>query len=113
VRGEKLVNVEAGRGFAAVLVVLFHVTKYYFATPKYWAGSALNGLFLFGHAGVEFFFVLSGFIMVWVHRQDVGKPSRVGAFAWKRFQRIYPFFWLILAVTVLVAWRAPSLGQPR
>lgn len=110
-RGGKLVNVEAGRGVAAMLVVLFHVSKYYFATPKYWNGSAVGGLFLFGHAGVEFFFVLSGFIMVWVHRQDVGQPKRVGAFAWKRFQRIYPFFWIVLAVTVLIAWRIPTLGQ--
>lgn len=108
----KLRNVEAGRGLAAVLVVLFHTTKYYFDTPKYWLQGAFNGFFLFGHAGVEFFFVLSGFIMVWVHRRDVGKPERVGSFAWKRFSRIYPFFWVILAITLVLVWRIPTLGKP-
>jgi peptidoglycan/LPS O-acetylase OafA/YrhL len=108
----KLRTVEAGRGLAAVLVVLFHVTNYYFNTPKYWTGTGLNGLFLFGHAGVEFFFVLSGFIMVWVHSRDVGKPERAGQFVWKRFNRIYPFFWVVLAITLALVWRIPSIGRP-
>jgi peptidoglycan/LPS O-acetylase OafA/YrhL len=50
--------------------------------------------------------------MVWVHRQDVGKPERVGNFAWKRFQRIYPFFWLVLAVSLIAVWVVPALGKP-
>lgn len=111
-RDGKLLNVEAGRGVAAALVVLFHTTNYYFSTPKYWSGEAFHQFFLFGHAGVEYFFVLSGFIMVWVHRRDVGNPKRVGAFAWKRFRRIYPFFWVVLGVTLLLVWKFPMLGKP-
>jgi peptidoglycan/LPS O-acetylase OafA/YrhL len=110
-KADKLSNVEAGRGIAATLVVLYHTTIYYFSTPKYWTGTALNGLFAFGHSGVEFFFVLSGFIMIWIHRSDIGKPSRVGNFAWKRFQRIYPFFWFVFAVTIALLWLLPSSGQ--
>jgi len=56
----KITSVEAGRGVAAVLVVLYHVGKFYFATPKYWAARAFGGAFMFGHAGVEFFFVQPG-----------------------------------------------------
>ncbi|WP_372785033.1 acyltransferase family protein [Phenylobacterium sp.] len=107
----KITNVEAGRGIAALLVVLFHTSNYYFSTPKYWTGDAFHGLFLFGHAGVEFFFVLSGYIMLTVHRKDVGKPSKVLPFARKRFLRIYPFFWVVLAVTVVLIFAMPSLGQ--
>jgi exopolysaccharide production protein ExoZ len=107
----KIGNVEAGRGIAAVLVVLFHVTKYYFSNTKFWAGGGVRGFFLFGHAGVEFFFVLSGFIMIWVHRPDIGHRDKIAHFAWKRFVRIYPFFWMVLATTVLLAFIIPSLGK--
>lgn len=108
---EKLVNVEAGRGIAALLVVLYHADKYYFSTDKYWQGDALGGLFKFGHAGVEFFFVLSGYIMYAVHRRDVGYPDKLLPFLQKRFVRIYPFFWLILAVTVVGYFLAPGTGE--
>ncbi len=112
-KSAKIRNVEAGRGIAALLVVLFHTSKYYFATPKYWAGDAFHGVFLFGHAGVEFFFVLSGYIMLTVHRRDVGHPPKVLPFVRKRFLRIYPFFWLVLAVTLALIFAIPSLGSPK
>lgn len=108
---EKLWTVEVGRGIAATLVVLFHCTKYYFLSPNYWSGSAFDGLFLFGHAGVEFFFVLSGYIMLKVHADDVGKPQRVANFVQKRFTRIYPFFWVVLAITLALFVIAPDSGR--
>jgi exopolysaccharide production protein ExoZ len=110
-RPAKIVNVEAGRGVAAVLVVLYHCTRYYFGTPEYWAGPAFGGFFIFGNAGVEFFFVLSGYIMLTVHQADIGRPSRVGNYAQKRFDRIYPFFWLVLAVTVALYALMPNTGE--
>jgi peptidoglycan/LPS O-acetylase OafA/YrhL len=50
--------------------------------------------------------------MLIVHRKDIGQPRSVGSFVWKRFRRIYPFFWVILAVTMGLVWRFPSIGQP-
>lgn len=107
----KLWGVEAGRGIAATLVVLFHATKYYFDSFSYWSGSALNGFFLFGHAGVEFFFVLSGYIMLKVHYPDIGQPGRARRFLEKRFTRVYPFFWLVLAVTLVLLFLNPEAGR--
>jgi len=107
----KLVNVEAGRGIAALLVVLYHAEKYYFGSEKYWTDGALGGLFRFGHAGVEFFFVLSGYIMYAVHKRDIGNPAKVMPFVQKRFDRIYPFFWLVLAVTAALYFAVPSAGE--
>jgi peptidoglycan/LPS O-acetylase OafA/YrhL len=46
---KKLETVEAGRGLAALLVVLFHASRFYIGTPKYWVGDAFHGLFAFGH----------------------------------------------------------------
>lgn len=34
----------------------------------------LSGLTAYMHTGVDFFFVLSGYIIVVVHRADIGQP---------------------------------------
>ena len=50
-----------------------------------------------GHAGVEFFFVLSGFLIYAIHAADLGRPARAGRFYAKRIVRIFPLYWLVLA----------------
>ncbi|MGC8476391.1 MAG: acyltransferase family protein [Acetobacteraceae bacterium] len=94
--GGKLRGVEAGRGIAAVLVVLVHATDM-LKGPTLLGGLPLDGLFKFGRAGVDFFFVLSGFIIYYVHRGDLGRPGQLGSYAWKRFARIFPTYWVVLA----------------
>jgi exopolysaccharide production protein ExoZ len=72
----RLEGVEAARGVAALLVVLYHAALHVEGDVP---GSAvLWGLPHFGHAGVDFFFVLSGFIISFVHRRDLGRPDRLG-----------------------------------
>ncbi len=93
---------QAGRGIAALLVVLFHTTLL-FASKKYWGVKIGGGLFGFGYAGVEFFFVLSGFIILYAHERDIDNPRSVWRYLGKRFRRIYPIYWLItLALTAVV-----------
>src|SRR3984885_1419086 len=89
VRGRaRLEGVEAGRGVAALLVVLYHAALHVEGDVP---GSAvLWGLPHFGHAGVDFFFVLSGFIISFVHRKDVGRPDRLGHYLERRFTRVFP-----------------------
>ena len=60
----------------------------------------LRQLFQFGHAGVDVFFVLSGFIILFVHFEDVGRPARLGHYAARRFTRVMPVYWVALAITV-------------
>ncbi len=96
----RIASIEAGRAFAAALVVLYHIDRYYFDAADYWRASVLGGLFRFGHAGVEFFFVLSGLIITMAHAGDIGRPSRVGNFCKNRFARIFPMYWLCLAVMI-------------
>lgn len=57
----------------------------------------LWGLFAFARSGVDFFFVLSGFIIYHVHREDIAKGSGIRAYARKRFVRVYPTYWVVLA----------------
>ena len=93
---KKLKGVEAARGIAAVLVVLLHASDM-LSSAKYFGTPPFDGAFRFAHAGVDFFFVLSGFIIYHIHRQDVGHPRRAGTYAWKRFARIFPTYWVVLA----------------
>src|SRR5436190_1288571 len=105
-----MATLQAGRALAALLVVLYHNGLYIFALDKYWGADPSRGLFNFGHAGVEFFFVLSGFIIFYIHGKDLGVPSRFFSFIRKRFIRIYPIYWLVLAAIIPVYFLVPSFG---
>jgi peptidoglycan/LPS O-acetylase OafA/YrhL len=52
----------------------------------------------FGHLGVDFFFVLSGFIIQHIHGDDHGRPERGADYLWRRIARIWP---LLVALTTL------------
>lgn len=93
----KLQGVEAARGMAALLVVLVHASSM-MAVPKHAGEMPLGGLFKFGHAGVDFFFVLSGFIIYFIHARELGQPSLLASYWQKRFIRIFPVYWIVLAV---------------
>ena len=93
----QLQTVEAGRGLAATLVVLYHTSSGIFPAPKYWNEHVFGRVFDFGYAGVEFFFVLSGFIIAYAHWPDLGRPARLANFVRRRFVRIYPPYWVVLA----------------
>ncbi len=90
----KLSGVEAGRGVAAVLVVLYHAALH---IEAHVGGRIAYGIAHFGHAGVDFFFVLSGFIISFVHHRDIGKPRRLAHYAQRRFTRVFPFYWIVFA----------------
>ena len=95
--GHKLSGIEAGRGGAALLVVGVHTRDHLFKGGTHdW----FSDLFVFGHSGVDFFFVLSGFIIMYVHYRDIGRPERVGNYLRRRFTRIYPFYWLMTLLAV-------------
>jgi len=101
-------SIQASRAVAAILVVLFHLggitaLDKYFGTPEF------DFLFAAGDAGVEFFFVLSGFIIFTAHRADIGTPGQLGSFLKKRFARIFPAYWIIFIAVYLTAIAAPSL----
>ncbi len=120
----KLLSIELARGVAAIIVVLYHAARHLDRNVGFVDG---RQLFQFGHAGVDFFFVISGFIILFVHGGDLGRPERIGHYAARRFTRIYPIYWVILVLTVAlaarsvlpspleVAWAAallPTRGEP-
>jgi exopolysaccharide production protein ExoZ len=72
----KLDGIEAGRGLAASAEVLYHTARH---RDKIYGMPTLMSAFQFGHAGVDLFFVTSGFIILYVHYRDVGTPRRRSA----------------------------------
>lgn len=94
----KLSSLQGVRAIAALMVVAFHLNVYILPDVlnrgRTWTG------FSAGYAGVEIFFVLSGFIMVLVHRHAFGKRQGWMTFLIRRVRRIYPFYWITLCAVV-------------
>ena len=94
------------RGLAALSVVLAHSDASIGGNHDL-PFSRWHGFSLPGTAGVEFFFVLSGFVMAASHGGEIGQGGDAGRFLWKRFCRIYPLYWLVLAIPLYRFWGAP------
>ena len=81
------------RFLAAFHVILFHLKVQGILTGGPWWYQNFAGI---GYIGVNFFFVLSGFILVYTYASNDLDPRRF----WRaRFARIYPAYVLSLAVT--------------
>ena len=80
------------RFFAALHVVLFHMRVVGILPGGPWWYQNFAGI---GYVGVNFFFVLSGFILVYTYE---GPELNVRKFWWARFARIYPAYVLSLIV---------------
>ncbi|MEX0599504.1 MAG: acyltransferase, partial [Rhodothermales bacterium] len=97
----KLESIQVLRGLAALMVVLVHigVTEARYGANGYrW----LDG-FVTGNAGVDIFFVISGFIMIYTSSHRAGSVAESGRFLVKRVVRIYPTYWVYFFL-VLAAW---------
>jgi peptidoglycan/LPS O-acetylase OafA/YrhL len=107
----RLLGIQTARGVAALLVVLYHTGRG-IALPQYTGQIPFGGLFEFGHAGVDFFFVLSGFIIYFVHNADIGVPESLPRYLRRRLVRIYPIYWVVTALVVLLAMMRPGNEAP-
>jgi peptidoglycan/LPS O-acetylase OafA/YrhL len=101
-------SLQAGRAFAAIFVVLFHLGQT-IAAEKYFGIKGFSIPFSFGSAGVEFFFVLSGFIIFTAHRHEIFKPERLVRYIKKRLVRIYPTYWIVFLVVYIIALSSSTL----
>ena len=108
----RLDSLQAARGVAAILVVFFHCNLV-LSFPDTYGRAPLAGAFAFGNCGVTFFFVLSGFLMIRVHKKDIDKPQRVGRYLWRRFTRISPPYWVAFLLAAAVFLVLPRLGYAK
>jgi len=95
-----IVNIQVLRAVAAILVVLFHLSKY-FETSE----TASQYLYLFfnqfGYAGVDIFFVISGYVM-WVSSKGYQINNSKGQFLYNRACRIYLGYWPFFLISLFI-----------
>lgn len=91
---KRLELIEISRGVAAILVVCFHATGIV-AAGKYFGTIPLHGMFNFGYSGVDFFFVLSGFIIYSSTAMQHQDRSAINLYLKRRLIRIYPIYWVV------------------
>ncbi len=96
------------RGWAAVLVVLVHATG---ITADQHGQPFLGSFFAMGNAGVDFFFVLSGFLIFYIHQGDFAQPHRLATYLRKRVVRIFPIYWLVTLLILPVYFIVAHYGQ--
>lgn len=108
---DRIANLQGLRGSAVLLVVLFHIAV---VEQRHGNGAALLADYLaVGTAGVDLFFVISGFVMVTVTRGKFQQLPEVADFVYHRMTRIYPLYWFYTALTLGVYLILPHLaGNP-
>ena len=109
-RNPRYESLDVWRGVACLLVVVFHSTAGYMATPEISAktraegGSWADWALLVTNwcwAGVPLFFVISGYCIAASADSARRKPRGGWRFFVRRFRRIYPPLWVYLALTAL------------
>jgi exopolysaccharide production protein ExoZ len=96
-----LKTLQAGRALAAICVAAFHLSID-MGLQRYGGNAVFQEYTKHGHLGVDFFFVLSGFIILFAHTNDIGNPRAWASYAYKRFVRVFPIYWLYTTVFVLL-----------
>ncbi|MGJ0484950.1 MAG: acyltransferase family protein [Methylomicrobium sp.] len=98
----KILNIQALRGIAVMLVIAFHLAG---NEEKYGHGYTILPDFLaIGSSGVDIFFVISGFVMVTITRGRFRKTGAIRKFIYHRVTRIYPVYWFYSVLMLAIIW---------
>ncbi len=98
----ELYGIQMLRAVAACMVVFHHALRRSDAVPGRFAPDWLTTSMA---SGVDIFFILSGFIMLYVSFQPGKPPVSPSSFLFRRFSRIYPFYWFCsLTLLTLGSW---------
>ncbi len=103
----RLIGLDVLRFLAVSLVLHVHALQA-FGTPaagkSFGSWEILLALLPLGMYGVDIFFVLSGFLVSGLFFQELARTGTVspGRFLIRRGFKIYPAFWLLIVVTVVV-----------
>lgn len=106
----QLMSIQVLRGLAALGVVIGHLWQ---IEVRFLDDALTTPAFLIGFAGVDLFFVLSGFVMVHVTRDFQPGVRNNAYFLYKRVTRIYPPYWAFTALMLLAIFLGPNTsGEP-
>lgn len=104
---QKLENLQTLRAIAACLVIICHAIGNY-VTWQHLAYPTETVIWNIGKLGVAMFFVISGFIMMFIHHDDFQTKGAIKSFYLKRLVRVVPMYWIF---TLLVALKIFLQGR--
>ncbi|MEC7545694.1 MAG: acyltransferase [Pseudomonadota bacterium] len=99
----RLLELDALRGLAAIAVVVYHY--FYRYNEIYGHENLPTDWSYLGKYGVHLFFMVSGFVIFWT----LNRTDRPLDFLVSRFSRLYPAYWAAVIITFLAVF---SLGLP-
>ena len=90
------IEIDAMRGICALLVLIYHYSKYiqslnHYSSPFYYYAE-------FGKYGVHLFFIISGLLIF----MTLEKSKHPKDFIASRFSRLYPAYWVSMTLTAVV-----------
>lgn len=107
---QNLASMEGLRGLAVFLVFLVHFgSAVSTLLPAHSLGMrAAEAFGMFGHVGVDLFFVISGYL---IYGALIGRHRRFWPYMRRRLQRIYPAFLVVFAIYLVLSWVMPSQSK--
>src|SRR5947209_8469455 len=117
-RCPRYLSLDIWRGLACLLVLVHHSTFYkatganfkgLLATASAWLETVAARLWI----GVPLFFVISGYCIAATADSSRRRPHAIGNYFIRRFRRIYPPYWILLALTIAVVLLIDLALAPR
>jgi exopolysaccharide production protein ExoZ len=100
-------TIQALRAIAALLVVIYHVFDMWALRVD---AAAPGVAWVNGAAGVDIFFVISGFVMVVSSRRIASLPGAWRTFIEHRIVRIVPLYWLLTTAKLILVFFLANLA---
>jgi exopolysaccharide production protein ExoZ len=98
--------VQLFRVIAVLLILLGHANKVFKSNFQYeW----LNLGTWVRTGGVDFFWIVSGFMMYYLYHKSIGVPGKAREFLIKRLIKIYPLVWIFTTAVVLSILMFPQI----
>jgi peptidoglycan/LPS O-acetylase OafA/YrhL len=112
-RGERIAGLDGVRGIAILAVMVFHFSAMSQLPSSTWLDSAVTNVAGAGWAGVDLFFVLSGFLITGILYDAAQSPHNFFRhFYARRALRIFPLYFGFLAVLLLLLPLVRSMDTP-
>lgn len=111
-------NLDGLRFISFFVVFLYHCYMSFFAyvkesSPGFY--STIKFLFSHGNLGVNFFFVLSGFLITFllIREKEIKGRIHVGNFYVRRILRIWPLYYMCILISFAIfPWIKNATGEP-
>lgn len=103
---KRIPELDGVRGLAILMVMLFHYIRLNSQTPKWLFQAFIPSRLMW--SGVDLFFVLSGLLIGGILLDHRESPSYYSVFYARRIHRIFPLYYLMVAILVVGVWVVPS-----